>query len=138
VATLANAMDVGDPSNFERLRWFFRQRDLRHVGIHAHSVSDERIRERIAQGQDSYGQVFCPHTACAVEIYEQLRRAGHRERMLLVATAHPAKFDEVVEPLVGHRLVAPPALAELLARPAQSEMLDAQADALVARLESGW
>jgi threonine synthase len=138
VATLANAMDVGDPSNFERLRWFFRNADLHHAGVFAHSVDDATIRARIAGGESEHAQVWCPHTACAVEVYERLRRTGHGEPMLLVATAHPAKFDEVVEPLIGHAVAAPPALAELLARPSHSEPIAADAQALHKRLELGW
>lgn len=138
VPTLANAMDVGDPSNFERLRWFFRQRDLRQAGIHAHSIDDATIRARIAAGEADYGQVWCPHTACAVEVYESLRRGGLQGPALLVATAHPAKFDDVVEPLVGHSVPAPVALADLLARPAHADAMSASADTLVQRLEQGW
>lgn len=138
VATLANAMDVGDPSNFERLRWFFRERDLRHADIHAHSIDDATIRARIAAGEADYRQVWCPHTACAVEVYESLRRSGLTGPALLVATAHPAKFDDVVEPLVGHAVAAPLALADLLARPAHADALNASAEALIERLEQGW
>lgn len=138
VATLANAMDVGDPSNFERLAWFFRGRDLRRAGIHAHSVDDATIRRWIAAGEMRHGQTYCPHTACAAEVQQRLRDGGERGPVLMVATAHPAKFDEVVEPLVGHPVPPPPALAELLARPAHAESLPADAQALVARLELGW
>lgn len=138
IATLANAMDVGDPSNFERLAWFFRQRDLRASGIHAHRVDDAQIRARIASGEQDFGQICCPHTACAVEIMAQLRQRGDLTPMLLVATAHPAKFDEVVEPLVGHSLAVPPALAALLAKPTQAEALVPSAEALIARLQQGW
>ncbi|MCB1613879.1 MAG: threonine synthase [Xanthomonadales bacterium] len=138
IATLANAMDVGDPSNFERLAWFFRDRDLRASGIHAHRVDDARIRARIAEGERDYHQIWCPHTACAVEIMAQLRQHGDGAPMLLVATAHPAKFDDVVEPLIGHAVDVPPALAALLARPAQVETLPATAEALTARLQQGW
>ena len=138
VATLANAMDVGDPSNFERLAWFFRDRDLRRAGIHAHSVDDATIRRWIAAGETRHGQVYCPHTACAAEVHQRLRDGGARETMLMVATAHPAKFDDVVEPLVGHSVAPPQALAELLQRPSHSEALTADAQALVERLQAGW
>jgi threonine synthase len=138
VATLANAMDVGDPSNFERLAWFFRERNLRDSGIHAHSIDDATIRRWIAAGELRHGQVYCPHTACAAEVHQRLRDGGAHGPMLLVATAHPAKFNDVVEPLVGHEVAAPPALAALLELPSHSEPLVASAEALVARLEQGW
>jgi threonine synthase len=138
VATLANAMDVGDPSNFERLAWFFRDRNLRDSGIHAHSIDDATIRRWITAGELRHGQVYCPHTACAAEVHQRLRAGGARGAMLLVATAHAAKFNDVVEPLVGHEVAAPPALAALLALPSHSEPLQATPEALVARLERGW
>ena len=52
----------------------------------------------------------------------------------MVATAHPAKFDDVVEPLIGHAVEPPPALAAMLARPTVSEPLDASYESLKARL----
>jgi threonine synthase len=134
MATLANAMDVGDPSNFERLSWLYAGRDARAAGLRVERVDDECIRARVRAGEADYGQVWCPHTACAVEVMERLRRQGRSEPMLLVATAHPAKFDSVVEPLVGHTVAPPPALAELLARPSHSVALAAQPAALAAAL----
>lgn len=134
VATLANAMDVGDPSNFERLAWLYAGRDARAGGIRVERVDDDTIQARVREGEAAYGQVWCPHTACAVEVMERLRRQGRREPMLLVATAHPAKFDSVVEPLVGHAVAPPPALADILSRPSHSEPMVAEAGALSAAL----
>ncbi len=137
-STLANAMDVGDPSNFERLSWFFRHGDLRSAGIHAHRVDDTLIRARITEAVDRYWQVLCPHTACALEVAEGLIANGERGELLLVATAHPAKFDGVVEPLIGKSVPVPPALDALLQRPAHAEALPAKDQALIDRLEVGF
>jgi threonine synthase len=130
LATLANAMDVGDPSNFERLAWLYRDRDLRQARIHAVSVSDEAIQARIRREHQARGLVICPHTACAMEVLAQRRRAGDHRPFLVAATAHPAKFAEVVEPLIGEAVQAPPALADLLARPSHAEALAPEASAL--------
>ena len=130
LATLANAMDVGDPSNFERLAWFFRDRDLRDAGIHAFSVSDPVIEQTIREVDRRYRMEVCPHTACAVEVLHQRRKHGHFRPHLIAATAHPAKFDEVVEPLLGRGIDPPSALAELLGRPSHAEPLAAQFDEL--------
>ena len=130
VATIANAMDVGAPSNFERLRWTFPDdRELRTL-LHAHSVSDAAIRYTIAEHARDHDEVICPHTATAVYQLDQLRAAGEIAPWAVVATAHPAKFDSVVEPLVGHALPVPAALAAMLARPASAEPLAAHDDAL--------
>lgn len=130
LATLANAMDVGDPSNFERLAWLYRDRDLRDARIHAESVSDAAIRRRIRHEHAGHGLVICPHTACAMEVLAQRRVSGDDRPFLVAATAHPAKFAEVVEPLIGREVEPPPALADLLSRPSHAEPLVPEEGAL--------
>ena len=115
-ATVANAMDVGNPSNLERVRWLFGDDAHVRARLRADSVGDDDIRITIAQGERDYGMVWCPHTACAVRVRDRVREAGDTRAWCVVATAHPAKFDSVVEPCVGHEIAVPPALAELLAR----------------------
>jgi threonine synthase len=130
LATLANAMDVGAPSNFERLRWTFpHDADLR-AQLQAASVDDATIRRTLAAHAREHGELFCPHTATAMHLLDRLREAGDAAPWAVVATAHPAKFEQVVEPLVGHPVAVPPALAAMLARPAQSEPLAADDEAL--------
>jgi len=123
VATLANAMDVGDPSNFERLQWTFPNPELLRRRLRARAVSDEHISRTIREGEHRHGQVFCPHTAAGVYVLEQLRSQHVQGLWAVVATAHPAKFETIVEPLVGHAVDVPPALGELLARPSRAEPL---------------
>ena len=67
-----------------------------------------------------FGEVFCPHTATAVSVLEGLRAAGIPGYWAVAATAHPAKFESIVEPLIGRALEVPPALDALLQRPAQA------------------
>jgi threonine synthase len=130
VPTLANAMDVGAPSNFERLRWTFPdERALRRT-LRAYSVSDADIRVTIADHANQYGEVFCPHTATAVHLLGQLRRDGDTRSWTVVGTAHPAKFDSVVEPLIGRAVEVPESLAAMLSRPAYAETLVAEELAL--------
>ena len=129
-ATLANAMDVGAPSNFERLRhWHSDDASLR-AAVSAHAVDDATIRATIAAAPDRHGIVPCPHTACGLHVLETLRSQGDTRPWTVVATAHPAKFDTIVEPLVGHPVALPPALATCLARPAHGEALAADDAAL--------
>jgi len=132
VPTLANAMDVGDPSNFERLSWTYPAPVALRHRVRARSVSDEHISRTIQQGERRHGQVFCPHTAAGVYVLEQIRAAsGPRTGTWAVAaTAHPAKFEGIVEPLLGHPVAVPPALAELLVRPSRAQTLPAEAGAL--------
>ena len=130
VATLANAMDVGAPSNFERLRWTFPQADVLRAQLQAHSVDDRSICATIALHAREHGEVFCPHTATAMHVLDTLRAAGDELPWAIVATAHPAKFESVVEPLIGHPVEVPPALAAMLQRPAHADPLDAEDAAL--------
>lgn len=122
LATLANAMDVGDPSNFERMRWLFPPEGL-GPALSAGSVDDQQIRDAIRRVHHRHDYVLCPHTACAWVMLERLRAAGDQRHWILAATAHPAKFETVVEPLIGQTLAVPPALATLLDRPAHVEAL---------------
>jgi len=131
IATLASAMDVGNPSNMERLRSLFPQVQELRQAVSAYSVTDEQIRARIVDGYERFGQIWCPHTATAAEAFERLprqQRAGGR--WVLVATAHPAKFAEIVEPLIGRAVPVPPSLAMLLARPTQCTEIEASLGAL--------
>ncbi|MCA8977624.1 MAG: threonine synthase [Planctomycetes bacterium] len=129
VATLANAMDVGDPSNFERLRWWFEDDALR-ARIVADHVGDDEIRATITAFHARHGRAICPHTATAARILERRRDAGDRRPWCIVATAHPAKFETVVEPLVGHAIEPPAPLQQLLRQPAHAEPLAADYGAL--------
>ncbi|MDB6088603.1 MAG: threonine synthase [Gammaproteobacteria bacterium] len=140
VATLASAMDVGNPSNMERLRAMFPElHDLR-TAVSAFAVEDKDIRTRIRAGFEQFGQVWCPHTATAAEAYERLSAARHwspgrREgRWVLAATAHPAKFREIVEPLIGRPVAVPETLAKLFARPTACTEIEADLTALRAAL----
>ena len=117
VATLASAMDVGNPSNMERLRWLFPELATLQGRITAQSVSDDEIRATIRRDHGRLGQTWCPHTATAACVYERLGARRASERWVLVATAHPAKFNDIVEPLIGAEVPVPPSLAALLALP---------------------
>ena len=136
LATLASAMDVGNPSNLERLRALFPQFSELQSAVSAYSVSDAQIRTRIQIGYEQYGQVWCPHTATAAQAWEHLPEALRASRRwVLVATAHPAKFPEIVEPLIGRPVAVPPSLAALYARASHSTEVDANLSALRALFE---
>lgn len=131
VATLANAMDVGAPSNLERLRHLFA-----HPAdeVRAQWVDDDTIRATIRSTFERTGEIICPHTACGMTVRERLRQsdqAADRDGdWIVAATAHPAKFADVVEPLVGQAIEVPQALQDLLDRPAHAEPLGTTLDDL--------
>jgi threonine synthase len=119
VRTLASAMDVGNPSNMERLRHLLPEFAELRGSIEAYPVEDAAIRAQIAKDSAARGEVWCPHTATGFWVYEQLPENRRAMRPWYVcATAHPAKFDTIVEPLVGRAVAVPESLRVLLDRPA--------------------
>jgi threonine synthase len=125
IATLANAMDVGNPSNMERLLDLHPEITELRQGAQSFSVCDEEIADTIAHDYGWSGRTWCPHTATAVHV----RRRLSSPNWIIVATAHPAKFDSVVEPLIGTPLNLPPSLAQLFEAPSRFEEIDPEFEA---------
>lgn len=117
VPTLANAMDVGNPSNLERLQWLFNG-DLAAMRalITSERHTDEAVVAAIGELHKTYQYVADPHTAIAYLGAQAARRAQRAPRALFLSTAHPAKFREVVEPIIGQPVPLPEPLAATLAR----------------------
>lgn len=142
VPTLASAMDVGTPSNMERLRALFPGIEEIRGAVRAESVTDEAIQARIREDFHNYGKVWCPHTATAAEVYARMSPAerGHSEPgaapWIIVSTAHPAKFREIVEPLIGQRIEMPESLAKLFSRPVSATDLEPDLAALTRALDT--
>jgi threonine synthase len=114
----------------ERLRWLYPGRDRLREKFSAYSVSDDQIRATIRRDYAEFGQVWCPHTATAAHVYRGLPASKRSERWVLVATAHPAKFNDVVEPLIGTEVPVPRSLAELLELPSVQTVVEPRLDAL--------
>ena len=137
IQTLASAMDVGDPSNMERLRHLIPDFGELRGSVEAYPVEDEAIRQQIAKDYGRLGRIWCPHTATAAWAYDQLpqaRRTG--EPWIIVATAHPAKFDTIVEDIIDASVSVPPELAALLELPAHCEALEPHASSLAGVLDN--
>jgi threonine synthase len=135
IATLASAMDVGDPSNMERLRSLFPQVSELVAAVSADSVGDEAIRRRIRAAATEWGRILCPHTAVAAEVYARLPAVRRRASpWVIVATAHAAKFKEIVEPLIGKEIPVPESLMRLFARPTACTEIPADLEGLRAVL----
>lgn len=136
VDTLANAMDVGNPSNFERLRWLYPDAARLRREFRSTAVDDDTIRALIRRRHAQFDEIVCPHTATALAVLEGLRSEGVAGDWAVAATAHPAKFDGIVEPLIGRPVEVPPTLAALLARPSSAERMPGNYPSLRAFLES--
>lgn len=131
VPTIASAMDVGAPSNFERLQWLFGgDPAAMRALITASAHSDDQVKGAIGELHRRYGYIADPHTAIA---YLGAVRASATH---LLGTAHPAKFAEIVEPALGRAVTMPGPLAQALARPRFAERIGPDLAALTAILEA--
>ena len=136
VQTLASAMDVGDPSNMERLRSIIGEAEVLRDRLGVFSVDDEQIEAGIREDYAEFGFATCPHTAIATQTWRQLSEEARQDcDWILVATAHPAKFETIVEPLIGTSVPLPEDLSAILLRPSRSVSIDPHLDNLAAALE---
>jgi threonine synthase len=147
VPTIANAMDVGNPSNFERMLWLYHaDREAMRLDIAGSRHGDQEVRETIKRVYETRGYLLDPHSAIAYLGLKQELRAPDRpaashlarpsaERVgVFLATAHPAKFGEIVEPIIRRPIVTPAPLADALARPRHILRIDASLDAVTEAL----
>jgi threonine synthase len=133
-ATISNAMDVGAPSNFERLAAHWTLEELRGMirGVH---ISDDDTRKTMAAVHETYGYFLDPHGAVGWRAADILASGNNPARrplqtpLAVLATAHPAKFAETVEPLAGP-VPVPAAIKNALGRKAQTKTIPAELSAL--------
>ena len=130
VQTVANAMDVGDPSNFERMMQLCGE-DIAALcsEVRGFSCSDVKIKQAIAEIYNKYGYLSDPHSAVGYLATKQLGVDG-----FWLSTAHAAKFGEVVEPVVGVAPELPQSLAEMVGRARKFTVIEAKEDVLAAYL----
>ncbi len=135
--TLASAMDVGDPSNMERLRGLLGDAEVLRERLVVASVDDEQIESEIRQSFVDYGFAICPHTATASYAWRHMDKTVRDSvHWILVATAHPAKFETIVEPLINCELPLPPALAGILSRPSRLTDVEPTLAAIAAAMDA--
>ena len=117
VHTYSNAMDVGNPSNFERLLALFDgDHDRLTRTIDGAAITDDETIEEMRNVYDRTGTYLCPHTAVATLAARRYRRDHPAESIVVLATAHPAKFGEVIETATGSSPALPERLAAAMAK----------------------
>jgi threonine synthase len=136
-ATLSSAMDVARPSNLERLAYLAGGAPLGPaLGIRARSVSDRATLERMARLERDHGYLADPHTAVGFEALARARAEGWLSGPAVVlATAHPAKFPDVVRRATGRDPDLPPSLAAVLEGREEVGRLAPELGALAAALD---
>lgn len=111
--TIANAMDVGDPSNFARIYDLYKgSYDRIKSLISGATYSDQQIREAMRRCYNENGYVLDPHGACGYQALKDMLEDG--ETGVFCETAHPAKFKETVENAINTEINIPPRLAEFM------------------------
>ena len=118
VQTLANAMDVGDPSNFARIAELYGSWDETTRHISGATYTDQQIRATMRQCYEQTGYVLDPHGACGYQALKDGLKQG--EVGVFCETAHPAKFKTVVEEAIGQEIGIPDRLAAFMQGQKQS------------------
>ncbi len=125
VRTVANAMDVGAPSNYERMMWLYGSLEALRADVSGFACSDAEILRAIAEIERKYGYVSDPHSAVGYLAAQHYDIDG-----FWLSTASCAKFSEVIQQATGHGAEIPPALASLLQKERVYQMMDATPAAL--------
>ncbi|MEZ4700285.1 MAG: threonine synthase [Rhodothermales bacterium] len=125
VTTPSSAMDVGAPSNFERLDWLLDAERMRRL-IRGERVDNAATLEAMRAVRDETGYLADPHTAVGFEAVRRQRAAGDVSPFVVLSTAHPAKFVEIVEEALGFAPDMPARLAAY--RDAETDVLAMPAD----------
>jgi threonine synthase len=130
--TLSNAMDVGNPSNFERLSVVFEGSvDKMRKWIRGVRITDQETRETMSQVYRETGVLIDPHTAVGVLATRRYRRdSGFSGQILTLATAHPGKFVDIVQETTGVTPDLPATLKDALSKKKQATTLQPRLEVL--------
>lgn len=127
VATLSNAMDVGNPSNFVRLSRLLN--DNLHTTrnmVAGYYFDDRQTQAAMREVNELFGYVVCPHTAVAyLGLKDFLGNRAGQVNGIFLSTAHPAKFLELVEDTLGQKITIPENLEKLLSKEKKSVKMSA-------------
>ncbi|MCF6766137.1 threonine synthase [Thiotrichales bacterium 19S3-7] len=129
IETLANAMDVGKPSNFERLQYLYPNYEAFIDEIFVVKANDDEISQTIKKVYRHYHEIICPHTATAFYAREHLDKD---KPYIMIATAHPAKFEQIIEPILKQNVAPTKQLKALIQREHYNVTIDATMQDLIA------
>jgi len=136
VPTLSNAMDVGNPSNFVRILEIFQQQLPRlKEKISSVSINDEETAAVLKKVFAEYGYLLDPHGAVGYLALEKYLTVHPTQKGIFIETAHPVKFFDVVEPIIGQQINVPETIQAQLQLQKKAMMIENDAAALRAYLE---
>ncbi len=127
VPTISNAMDVGSPSNFIRVMELFGSKyEAIKEKISGYTVTDEITKQTIADVYQQFGYTLDPHGAVAYDALEQYLSNHPDLKGMFLETAHPVKFPDTVEAMIGQKLSIPESAQHLFTKEKQSILMDAE------------
>ncbi|MBC7888031.1 MAG: threonine synthase [Ferruginibacter sp.] len=135
VTTISNAMDVGNPSNFIRILEIFHHRfkDLQHV-LSSCSISDDETKAVLQSVYQNNHYLPDPHGAVGFGALQDYLKDHPNQKGIVLETAHPVKFYDVVEPIIGEPVPIPEAIRQQLQMEKKSIQIAAEGDLLKAFL----
>ena len=115
IATIANAMDVGNPGNFDRILDLYGHSHSRIIEVIAgYSYTNDQIRETIGKIYRNYGYLLDPHGATGYQALADHILELPSDTGFFIETAHPAKFADIVEEVIGKKITIPESLQEAM------------------------
>ena len=134
-ATISNAMDVGNPSNFVRILQIFNQQmGALKKQLSAVSISDDETKDTLKKVYQESGYLLDPHGAVGYHALDNYLKLHPNEKGIVIETAHPVKFFDVVEPIIGCNVDIPKAIQDILDMPKRATLMENDTDALRAYL----
>ncbi|MFT4016422.1 MAG: threonine synthase [Agriterribacter sp.] len=127
VATLSNAMDVGNPSNFVRVLELFNNNfiNLKKI-LSGYTITDEETKATLKQVKKETGYLPDPHGAVGYLALQRYLAEHPGEKGIFLETAHPVKFYDVVEPVINETVPIPDAIQQILPLKKHSVVMDAE------------
>jgi threonine synthase len=131
VATISNAMDVGDPSNFIRIQQLFGMdaSELKKV-FSSVSITDDETKQTINRIYQEYNYLLDPHGAVGFLALERYLNNSHLQKGIFAETAHPVKFYDVVEPVIQQKIPLPESIEKIIHKTKMSVKMEADYNSL--------
>ncbi len=126
ITTISNAMDVGDPSNFVRIIELFGNQltELKSM-LSSYSISDDETRKTIGEVYNQHQYLLDPHGAVGFAALKKYLETFPGKKGIFLETAHPVKFYDVVEPIIGNKISMPGSVEKIMGKNKTSICIDA-------------